>query len=331
VRAAVSTSYGPPDVVRVTEVAKPAPGASQLLVKVSVTTVNQTDAHYRSGRPWIMRPLLSGLTRPKVSVLGCEFAGQVEAAGSAVTSFQPGQRVFGYVEGPFGGHAEYLIVGADGNIAAVPDRVSDEQAAAATEGSHYALSHLHATGVTAGQDVLVYGATGAIGTAAVQLAKVLGARVTAVCATPHVELVRGLGADKVVDYLTSDFAVDALRYDVVFDAAGKTSYRRCKRLLKSRGRYTSTGPGPGYRDALLPLVTAASRGRKVVFSYPRISQETVQYLGRLMESGQFTPVIDRSYPLDQIADAYRYVETHQKIGNVVIVVGSTAQDEGAGL
>jgi NADPH:quinone reductase-like Zn-dependent oxidoreductase len=141
-----------------------------------------------------------------------------------------------------------------------------------------------------------------------------------VCATPNVELVRGLGADKVVDYLRTDFTVDDLSYDVAFDAAGKSSYGRCRRLLKPRGRYTSTGLGPAWQDALMPLITAPSRGRKFVFSYPRISQETVRYLGQLMESGRFTPVIDRRYPLDQIAEAYRYVETHQKIGNVVILM-----------
>ena len=306
------------------EVVKPTPTANQLLVKVRATTVNQTDAHYRSGTPWLMRPLVSGLPRPKVKVLGCEFAGQVEATGSAVASFHPGQRVFGYVEGPFGGHAEYLVVQEDGNVAVVPDRVSDEQAAAATEGSHYALSCLRATGVAAGHHVLVYGATGAIGSAAVQLLKVIGARVTAVCATPNVELVRDLGADKVVDYLTADFTVDDLRYDVVLDAAGKSTYGRCRQLLKPRGRYTSTGSGPAYQNALLLVVTAPSRGKKVVFGYPRISQATVSYLGELMKSGQFTPVIDRRYPLDQIVEAYRYVETHQKIGNVVLVVDDAA-------
>jgi NADPH:quinone reductase-like Zn-dependent oxidoreductase len=326
VRAAVHTCYGPSDVVRITEVAKPAPTAKQLLVKVRATTVNQTDVHYRSGKPWVMRPLLSGLTRPKVNVLGCEFAGQVDSVGSAVTSFHPGQRVFGYVEGPFGSHAEYLAVEEEGSIALVPDGVSDEQAAAATEGSHYALSHLRATGVRAGQDVLVYGATGATGSAAVQLLKVMGARVTAVCATPNLGLVRGLGADKVVDYLTADFTIDDLSYDVVFDAVSKTSYEQCKQLLKPRGRYSSTGPGsgPAYEYALLPLATALSRGKRVVFSYPRIDQATVRYFGELMESGQFTPVIDRRYPLDQIAEAYRYVETHQKIGNVVILVDDAA-------
>jgi NADPH:quinone reductase-like Zn-dependent oxidoreductase len=306
-------------VVRVTELDKPAAGESDLLVKVRAATVNQTDAHYRSGTPWLMRPLLSGLTRPKVTVLGCEFAGEIEQVGGADTAFRPGQRVFGYVEGPFGAHAEYLIVRADGNVAAVPDGVTDEHAAAATEGSHYALSHLKAAGVAAGQDVLVYGATGAIGSAAVQLLKVMGARVTAVCGTPGVELTRSLGADNVVDYMTTDFTVDGQKYDVVFDAAGKSSFGHCRPLLKPRGRYTSTGPGPAYQNMLLPLTTAPSRGQKVVFGYPKIDQALVRHLGQLMESGQFTPLIDRQYPLDEIAEAYRYVETHQKLGNVVVL------------
>jgi NADPH:quinone reductase-like Zn-dependent oxidoreductase len=316
-------------VVRVTEVARPEPGDSQLLVKVSASTVNQTDAHYRSGKPWLMRPLLSGLTRPKVNVLGCEFAGQVEAVGRAVTSFRAGQRVFGYVEGPFGAHAEYLTVETDGAIALVPDQVSDEHAAAATEGAHYALAHLRACGVTAGQDVLVYGGTGAIGSATVQLAKVMGARVTAVCGTPNVDLVRGLGADTVVDYLSTDFTADDQRYDAVVDAVGKSSFGRCRKVLKPHGRYASSGPGPGGQNAVLLLTTAASRGQKVVFGYPKIDQAMVSYLAQLMESGQFTPVIDRRYPLDQIAEAYRYVETHQKTGNVVIVMRDASRDPGS--
>jgi NADPH:quinone reductase-like Zn-dependent oxidoreductase len=319
VLAAVHTRYGPPEVVRITEVDKPTAGDNDLLIRVRATTVNQTDVHYRSGKPWIMRPLLSGLTRPKATVLGCEFAGEIEEIGSAVTSFRPGQRVFGYVEGPFGAHAEYLVVRQDGSVAVVPDRVSDDLAAAATEGSHYALSHLKAAGVTAGDDVLVYGATGAIGSAAVQLLKVMGARVTAVCGTPGLELTRSLGADKVVDYMTEDFSVDDQKYDVVLDAVGKSSFGRCRPLLKPDGRYASSGPGPAYQNAFLPLTTALSRGQKVVFGYPRIDQAMVGYLGQLMESGQFTPVVDRHYQLAEVVEAYRYVETHQKLGNVIML------------
>ena len=196
--------------VEISEVGKPAAGEHELLVKLHATTVNRTDCHYRSGKPWIMRPLLSGLTRPRTRVLGNEFAGQVVAAGNGVTSFQVGDRVFGYTEGPFGAHAEYLVIGEDGRVAVIPAALGYQQAVPATEGAHYALSHIRRAKIGSGHNVLVYGATGAIG-------------------------------------------------------------------------------------------------------------ET----GRLMQSGQFTPVIDRQYPLDQIVDAYRYVETGQKIGNVVIIVDSS--------
>jgi NADPH:quinone reductase-like Zn-dependent oxidoreductase len=320
VKAAVHTRYGPPDVVRISDVAKPTPGNGELLVKVHATTVNRTDCHYRAGQPWIMRPLVSGLTRPRVSVLGNEFAGQVVAAGRGVTSFGIGDRVFGYTEGPFGAHAEYLVIGANGRVAVMPAGLGYEQAAPGTEGAHYALSHIRRAKIRRGQNIMVYGATGAIGSAAVQLLKTLGARVTAVCAAPHLDLVRKLGADEVIDYTAGDFTRDAQDYDVVFDAAGLSSFGRCQRLLKPAGIYMSTGPGPGYQNLILPLAAPLSRGKKVVFAYPRIDQATVRHLGQLMESGQFTPVIDRQYALDQVVEAYRYVETGQKIGNVVIII-----------
>jgi NADPH:quinone reductase-like Zn-dependent oxidoreductase len=311
VKAAVRTRYGPPDVVRIAEVDKPAPGEHELLVKVHATTVNRTDCHYRSGTPWIMRPLVSGLTRPKAAVLGNEFAGQVAEVGRGVTSFRVGDRVFGYTEGPFGAHAEYLVIAGDGRVAAIPVSLEYEQAAPGTEGAHYALSHIRRANIGSGHNVLVYGATGAIGSAAVQLLKTLGAAVTAVCATPHLELARTLGAAKVIDYTAGDFTRGGPDYDVVFDAAGKSSFGRCKPLLKPSGIYMSTGPGPWYQNLILPLTTPLLGGKKVVFAYPRIDQATVRHFAQLMETGQFTPVIDRHYPLDQIVDAYRYVETGQ--------------------
>ena len=206
-----------------------------MLVKVHATTVNRTDCHYRSGTPWMMRPLLSGLTRPKVGVLGNEFAGQVVSAGRGVTSFRVGDRVFGYTEGPFGAHAEYLVTGEDGLVAVMPAGLGYEQAAPGTEGAHYAWSHIRRAEIRSGQDVLVYGATGAIGSAAVQLLRNLGARVTAVCATPHLELATKLGAGRVIDYTAGDFTRAGQDYDVVFDAAGQSSFGRCKRLPKPAG------------------------------------------------------------------------------------------------
>ena len=322
-KAAVRTRYGPPDVVRISEVDAPVPGASELLVKVHTTTVNRTDCHYRSGTPWPMRPLLSGFPQPKVKVLGSEFAGEVVAVGDSVSKFRIGDRVFGYVEGPFGAHAEYLVVGQDALVEIIPANVGYEQAAPGTEGAHYALSHIRRAKISDGQKVMVYGATGAIGCAAVQLLKILGATVTAVCATPQLELVASLGADRLIDYMAGDFTGDGPVYDVVFDAAGKSSFGRCKPLLKPGGIYMSTGPGPWYQNLILPLTTPLLGGKKVLFSYPRLDQATVGYFAQLMETGQFTPVLDRQYPLDEIVAAYRYAETGQKIGNVVIVVDSS--------
>ena len=320
--------------VRIAEVGKPAAKSNELLVKVHATTVNRTDCHYRSGTPWLMRPLLTGLTRPKVKILGSEFAGQVVAVGSDVSAFQAGDRVFGYIEGPFGAHAEYLVIGESAQVAVMPANLDYEQAAPGTEGSHYALSHIRRAKIGSGQKVLVYGATGAIGCAAVQLLKTLGATVTAVCAAPQLDLVRKLGADKVIDYTAGDFTSDGPEYDVVFDAAGKSSFAVCKRLLKPGGIYMSTGPGPWYQNLILPLTTplfAGKKGKKVVFSYPRIDQSTVRHFAHLMETGRFTPIIDRRYTFDQIAEAYRYVETGQKVGNVVITVDSSrSQSPGAG-
>jgi NADPH:quinone reductase-like Zn-dependent oxidoreductase len=212
------------------------------------------------------------------------------------------------------------VIGEDGRVAVMPPNLGYEQAAPATEGAHYALSHIRRAKIGSGHHVLVYGATGAIGSA-VQLLKTLGARVTAVCATPHLELVRQLGADEVIDYTAGDFTAGGPDYDVVFDAVGNSSFGRCKRLLKPGGIYMSTGPGPWYQNLILPLApTPVLGGKKVVFAYPRLDQATVRHFGQLMATGRFTPVIDRHYPLDQVADAYRYVETGQKIGNVVIIV-----------
>jgi NADPH:quinone reductase-like Zn-dependent oxidoreductase len=322
-KAAVHTRYGPPDVVRVLEVAKPAAKANEVLVKVHATTVNRTDCGFRAAKPFIVR-FFTGLVRPRVTVLGNEFAGVIEAVGGGVTSFKLGDRVFGYCEGRFGAHAEYLVVPQAGSLATMPAGLTYEQAAPSTEGPHYALSLIRAAKIQRGQDVLVYGATGAIGSAAVQLLKGLGANVTAVCGTGNLELVRGLGADRVIDYTVEEFTQDEQRYDAVFDAVGKSSFGRCRRLLKPGGIYGSTDLGPLSLNPLLALVTPLlgplSGGRRVRFPLPRQDPEMARYFKRLIESGQFKPLIDRRYPLEEIVEAYRYVETGQKIGNVVIGV-----------
>jgi NADPH:quinone reductase-like Zn-dependent oxidoreductase len=321
-RAAVHTRYGPPEVVQVTEIAKPTIKADELLIKVHATTVNRTDCGFRAGKPFIVR-FFSGLTRPRATVLGNEFAGVVEAIGSEVRSFEVGDRVFGYHDDRFGAHAEYLSISESKPLATMPTGLTFEEVAPSTEGSHYALSFIRAAKIEAGQDVLVYGATGAIGSAAVQLLIARGANVTAVCSTESVELVQGLGAERVIDYTVKDFTEDWESYDVVLDAVGKSSFSQCKPLLRPTGLYLSSDLGPRSQNPILALITPILGGKRVKFPIPKQDQGMARHFKELIESGKFRPVIDRTYPLDQIVEAYRYVETGQKIGNVVISVQSS--------
>jgi NADPH:quinone reductase-like Zn-dependent oxidoreductase len=321
-KAAVRTRYGPPDVVRISEVAKPTPRDGEVLVKVHATTVNRTDCGFRAADPWIVR-FFSGLVRPKAPVLGTEFAGVVEAVGAGVTSFEVGDDVFGFGDDGrrLGAHAEYLSFPEDGAIATMPSGVTYEEAAPSTEGAHYALSAIRKAKIGAGHDVLVNGATGAIGSAAVQILQSLGATVTATSDTEHVELVRGLGADRVIDYATEDFTQGQETYDMVLDAVGKSSFGRCKRVLRPRGTFLSSDLGPLSQNPLLALITPLFGGKRVMFPIPpNHGHEEMGYLKEMIESGAFRPVIDRRYPLDRIVEAYEYVETGQKIGNVVITV-----------
>ena len=318
-RAAVQTRYGPPDVVRISEVEKPTAKENEVLVKVHATTVNRTDCACRAARPFFMR-FFTGLITPRATILGNEFAGEVEAVGSRATSFRVGDKVFGYNEGPFGAHAEYLSIREDASLATMPSNMTYQQAAPSTEGSHYALAQIRGAKIRRGQDVLVNGATGAIGSAAVQLLKAIGANVTGVCSTDNLGLVRGLGADRVIDYLAEDFTNDQLRYDVVLDSVGKSSFSQCRRILKPGGVYLSSELGPFAQNPFLAMVARLHGGKKVMFPIPKHDREMVGYLRDLIESGDFKPVVDRTYRLDQIVEAYRYVETGQKTGNVVISI-----------
>jgi NADPH:quinone reductase-like Zn-dependent oxidoreductase len=318
-RAAVRTSYGPPEVVRIAEMDRPTAKDNQVLVKVHATTVNRTDCGFRAGKPFFVRAL-TGLPQPRVRILGTEFAGTVEAVGRGVTSFAVGDRVFGFKGLPFGAHAEYLVIPQDGFLATIPANLSFEEAAPSTEGSHYALALLRKANVGSGHDALVYGATGAIGSAAVQLLKQLGAKLTAVCGPEHLELVKGLGADRVIDYTAQDFTRDEQRYDVVLDAVGKSSFLRCRRLLKPRGVFLSSEFGPMAQNLVVALVTPLLGGKKAMMNLGRDDPGMAEYFRGVLESGAFRPLIDRWYRLDEIVEAYRYVETGQKIGNVVISV-----------
>jgi NADPH:quinone reductase-like Zn-dependent oxidoreductase len=310
----VHTSYGPPEVLRLEEVERPRPAAAEVLVRVHATTLNRTDCHLRSADPFFWRFIL-GFRRPKRHVLGMEFAGVVEEVGPAVTEFAVGDEVFGLKW--FGAHAELLAVPADKLIAHKPANVTFQQAAAVPDGALNALTCLRRSQVEAGMHVLVYGASGSIGTAVVQLAKHLGARVTAVCNTKNVDLVRALGADEVLDYTRGeDFTRNREAYDVVVDAVGRHSYLRSRRAIKPGGMYIATD---GIRNIVLSPLSRLG-GKRVAVPVPQGSQADILLLKELLERGDYRAVIDRIYPLEEIVEASRYVETRQKTGNVVLTV-----------
>jgi len=318
-KAIVYTTYGPPEVASLADVAKPVPKDNEILVKVYASTVNRTDAGFRSAEYFISR-FWSGLLRPKYKILGCEFAGMVEETGKAVTTFSKNDKVFGFNDKSFGGHGEYLTIAETGAVTTIPEGIPFDEAAAITEGAHYALCDIRAAKVKAGQQVLVYGATGAIGSAAVQLLKHFGATVTAVCNSKNVALVKTLGAGTVIDYQTQDFTKTATLYDFIFDAVGKSSFKQCKPLLTNKGIYISTELGKNGVNILLALTTPIGGGKKLLFPLPTINKKDVIFLKELVQSGAFNPVIDRKYNLDQIVEAYKYVESGQKTGNVILRV-----------
>lgn len=318
-KAALHFKYGPPEVVQVMDIPKPEPKENELLIKIFATTVNRTDCGFRSAEYFVSR-FFSGLFKPNNKILGCEFAGVVEATGKSVTAFKIGDKVFGFNDVTFGGHAEYLVIKETASIATIPEGVSFETAAAITEGSHYALCDIRAAHVKSEDDVLVYGATGAIGSAAVQLLKHFKAHVTAVCNTKNVGLVKSLGADVVIDYQTEDFTNTTQQFDFIFDAVGKSSFAQCKPLLKPKGIYISTEPGKNGDNIWKALLTPLTGGKRVLFPLPTISKSDVEFLKQLVENGEFKPVLDKHYSLDQIVEAHHYVESQQKTGNVIIVV-----------
>jgi len=318
-KAIVCTKYGPPDVLQLKEVEKPIPKDNEVLIKIHATTVNRTDCALRKAAPFFSR-FVTGLIRPKKTILGTEFAGQIEAVGKDVTSFEVGDKVFGYSGSDFGAHAEYMIMPEEGSLTTMPANMTYEEAAPSTEGAHYALSFIRKANLQSGQRVLINGATGAIGSAAVQLVKYFGADVTAVCSTKNVALVKSLGADKVLDYTREDFTKDDQMYDAVFDTVGKSSFGRCKPLLKPGGIYISSELGYMAQNPILALVTPIIGNKKVMFPIPKHSDENIVLFKELIEAGKFKGVIDRCYPLEEIIEAYKYVETGEKIGNVVITV-----------
>ena len=318
-RAVVFDRYGPPEVLRLAEVDRPVPKDNEVLVKVRATTVNRTDTGVRQGEPFFGR-FISGFPQPRWKILGTELAGEVAAAGPAVTEFTAGDQVFGVNAWRFGAHAEFVCIRESAALARKPAGVSFEEAAAVCDGAILALGCLRPAELRKGKTILVYGASGSIGTAGVQLAKYFGADVIAVCNTKNVETVRSLGADHVVDYTQEDFTTNGQTYDVIFDAVGKLSFRHSKGSLNRGGMYLATDH---LQNLALALWTSRIGDKRVVFPIPpRYTKKDVLFLKELIEAGKYRAVIDRCYALEQVIDATTYVETGQKTGNVVLIVTS---------
>ena len=319
-RAVVHDRYGPPDVLRLEEVERPEPAEDEVLVKVHATTVTRTDCAIRAAKPFPWR-FFAGLLRPKRRILGIELAGEVEAVGPAVSEFAVGDEVFGGSAGRFAAHAEYVCVREAAALAHKPAGMSYEEAAAVCDGFVQAASALRTAELRQGQRIVVYGASGSLGTAAVQLAKHLGAHVTAVCGTKNVELVRSLGANEVVDYQTQDYTKNGETYDVVLDAVGFHLFSQCRRSIRPGGIFVPTELGRlMVENLLLTLATKWVGRRRVRFGVARWSKRELLFLKELIEAGEYRAVIDRSYPLEEVVEATRYVETLQKTGNVVLAV-----------
>ena len=319
-RAVVHDRYGPPEVLRLEDVERPAPKDDEVLVEVHASTVTRSDCGFRAADPFFSR-VWTGLRRPKQRIPGMELAGVVEAVGTTVTDFRVGDEVFG-MRG--GANAEYVCVREQGALAHKPAGLSFEEAAAVPDGGIIALSCLRKTDPLEGRSIVIYGASGSIGTASVQLAKHFGAEVTAVCDTKNVALVRTLGADEVIDYTKEDFTKNGERYDVVFDAVGKHSFRRCRGSLKPGGTYLETDLGFMWHVPPLALLSRWIGDKRVTLPIPKYTKENVLFMKELVEAGEYRPVLDRTYRLEEVIEATRFVETGQKTGNVVLSVKDVA-------
>jgi NADPH:quinone reductase-like Zn-dependent oxidoreductase len=323
-KAIVHTAYGPPDELQLKEVEKPAPKEDEVLIRIRATTVTTSDCNIRNftfvPKLFLLPSRIQlGFTKPKNRILGLDLAGQIEAVGKDVQRFTVGDEVFGTSEPALGAHAEYICIPEGGVLTPKPANMTYEEAAAIPLAGNTALYFIRDLGnVQAGQEVLINGASGGVGTFSVQLAKYYGAEVTGVCSTANLELVRSLGADKVIDYTAEDFTKTGQTYDVIFDAVGKSSFARCRGSLKKNGNYLNTLP---QLAVLLPMVwTSIVGGKKVKMGDAIIEAGNLVFLRELVEAGKIRPVIDRTYPLEQTAEAFRYVEKGHKKGNVVITV-----------
>ncbi|MFI8709073.1 NAD(P)-dependent alcohol dehydrogenase [Bacillus sp. NPDC077411] len=321
-KAIVYTKYGPPDVLQLKEIEKPAPRGNEILVKIKTTTVTAGDIRSRSFTVplsvWLPARITLGIRQPKKSILGMELAGEVESVGKDVKRFKEGDQIFAATQASFGSYAEYICLPEDGPVSIKPSNITYEEAAAIPIGARTALFHLRKANIQSGQKVLVYGASGSVGTYAVQISKYFGAKVTGVCSSTNLELVKSLGADKVIDYTAKDFSRTDETYDIIFEAVNKSSFSDCNKLLKKDGTYINVvEPLPSVRM----LWTKLTSSKKLILSQnsPETS-EALNFLKELVETGKIKAVIDRYYAFEEIVEAHKYVEKGHKKGNVVINV-----------
>ena len=318
-KAVVFTKYGSPDVLQLKEVEKPMPDDNEVLIKIYATTVTSGDCRMRKADPFAVR-FINGLTRPKkITILGNELAGEIEAVGKNVKLFSTGDQVFGQAGLSLGANAEYICLPEDGTLEIKPANLTYEQASVIPFGGNTALHFLRKGNITIGQKVLIYGASGSLGTAAIQLAKYFGAEVTGVCSTANVELVKSLGADKVIDYTKEDFTKNGLIYDIIFDTTGKSPFSGCVKSLKQKGIYLRA-VHMTLSPFLQGLWTSITSSKQVIGGVATERKENLVFLKELVEAGNIKPVIDRHYYLEQIAEAHRYVDKGHKKGNVAITV-----------
>lgn len=316
-KAAIRRKYGSPSSIQVEEIDPPVPTPDQLLVRVHATTVNRTDCANLTAKPFFMR-LLLGLLKPKKIILGTDFAGEVVAVGAKVRSFQVQDRICGFSDAGLSSQAEYLTVVPNEQVFSIPEAIRYPQAAASLEGAHYAYSCVHRVQLQSGQKVLINGATGGIGSALLQFVRQYEVEITATCDTKNIALIQSLGADKVLDYTQEDFTQTDEQYDYVFDAVGKSTFGACKPILKKGGAYLSSELGPYGQNLFLALFTTSSSAKQVIFPIPFSPKKSFPFIQKLLEEGKFNPVIDRSYPLDSVTEAYQYVIQGLKTGNVIL-------------
>lgn len=316
-KAVIRRKYGPPETLSVEEIEKPMMKEDEVFIEVRATTVNRTDCAIVTGKPFIMR-LFLGLFKPRQIVPGTDFAGQILAVGKGVTNFKINDRVFGFGDDGIQSQAQFMSYPVKKAIAHMPNKMSYEHAVASLEGAHYAFNFINKVNVAPGQKVMVNGATGAIGSAMIQLLTYYGAHVTATCNTKNITLIKSLGVARIIDYTKEDFTKDSEKYDFVFDAVGKSTFGKCKRLLKKRGVYISSELGPWAQNPFLALLTPVMGSKKVKFPLPTNIMRSIVFVKKMIAEEKFRPVIDKTYALDEVVEAYKYTSSGNKTGNVIL-------------